>query len=64
MEEILAFPSKPLQVLIGSTRFKAALLSSSGRMWRCVNEAPGTQEPPGMSSEEPGFASKQRWLWL
>jgi len=32
-------------VLIGSTRFKEGLLSSSERTWRSVDEALGTREP-------------------
>lgn len=38
-------PSTPLQFLVGSTWLKEALLSSSERSWRSVDEALGTREP-------------------
>lgn len=36
------FPVFPLQFLVGSTRFKKALLSSCERMWISVDETLGT----------------------
>lgn len=39
------FPVFPLQFLVGSTRFKEALLSSCERAWIAVDEALGTRNP-------------------
>lgn len=73
------FPVFPLQFLVGSTRFKEALLSSCERMWISVHEALGTGNPMlsfqsnlalfqisigfGSFRETPCLGSKQQQLW-